>query len=120
MLRVKNANYATTNLNLAMRLDLRETCKGGRTRTWLARAKENAKIGETFQIEMTVPPLDLNGEIGTADALLALRYVMGLVDLTDAQLANADADGDGSVTIIDSLLILRAAMELIPGLPYAD
>ncbi|MBR3297639.1 MAG: choice-of-anchor J domain-containing protein [Clostridia bacterium] len=64
--------------------------------------------------------VDLNGEIGTADALLALRYVMGLVDLTDAQLANADADGDGSVTIIDSLLILRAAMELIPGLPYAD
>ena len=63
VLRVKNANYATTNLNLAMRLDLRETRKGGRTRTWLARAKENAKIGETFQIEMTVPPLDLNGGI---------------------------------------------------------
>ena len=58
VLRVKNANYATTNLNLAMRLDLRETRKGGRTRTWLARAKENAKIGETFQIEMQVPPLD--------------------------------------------------------------
>jgi hypothetical protein len=63
VLRVKNANYATTNLNLAMRLDVRETRKGGRTRTWLARTKENAKIGETFQIEMPVPPLDLNGEI---------------------------------------------------------
>ncbi|MBR4171278.1 MAG: hypothetical protein IKR48_06470 [Kiritimatiellae bacterium] len=64
-LRVKNVNFASTNLNLALRLDLRETRKGGRTRTYLARAKEHTKIGETFALELTVPPLDLNGEIAS-------------------------------------------------------
>ena len=62
-LRVKNVNFATTNLNLALRLDLRETRKGGHTRTFLARAKEHAKIGESFALELAVPPLDLHGEV---------------------------------------------------------
>ena len=62
-LRVKNANVATTNLSLAMRLDLRETRRGGRSRTFLARAKPSSKIGETIQLEMPVPPLDVSGQI---------------------------------------------------------
>ena len=61
--------------------------------------------------------VDNDGDVDTADALLALRYVMGLIDLTDTQLAQAEVDGDGEVTIVDSLLILRVALGLLESFP---
>ena len=60
-IKVRNANYATTNLNLAARLTISEKRKGGQSRTFVARAKENQKIGETITLEIQVPPLDING-----------------------------------------------------------
>ncbi|MBR3298671.1 MAG: choice-of-anchor J domain-containing protein [Clostridia bacterium] len=61
--------------------------------------------------------IDLDGEVTTADALLGLRYMMGVAELTEDQLAQADVTGDGEISIIDSLLILRYAMGLIDGFP---
>ncbi|MBR5948664.1 MAG: DUF2436 domain-containing protein [Clostridia bacterium] len=61
--------------------------------------------------------VDMDGDVDTADALLALRYSMGLIELTEQQLAQAEVDGDGEVTIVDSLLIIRKAMELIESFP---
>ncbi|MBO4847932.1 MAG: Ig-like domain-containing protein [Clostridia bacterium] len=53
--------------------------------------------------------VDKNGEISSADALLLLRYVLGLQTLTNAQLAVADVDGNGVINTADALLILRMA-----------
>ena len=64
--------------------------------------------------------VDLNGEVTTADALLALRYVMGLVELDEEQLAQADVDGDGEITMIDCLLIQRYAMGVIESFPVEN
>ncbi len=60
-------------------------------------------------------PGDVNGDGSAAidDALLAMRYAMGLISLTDEQLACADVNGDGDVAIDDALIIMRAAMGLI-------
>ena len=61
----------------------------------------------------TLGDVDLDGDVDTADALLALRYVMGFVELNEEQLAQAEVTGEGNVSMVDCLLILRKAMELI-------
>ena len=57
-------------------------------------------------------PGDVNGSgaIETGDALLILRYMLGVETLTEEQLAAADFDGSGTVDQADALLILRAAL----------
>jgi hypothetical protein len=55
--------------------------------------------------------VDLNGSVDGADALLALRYAMGIMtDLTAEQLAQGDVNGDGAVDGTDALMILRMSM----------
>lgn len=66
-----------------------------------------------------VGDVDNDGDVDTADALMALRYTLGLIELTEDQLAKADVDGDGSVTVIDPLLIARKGLELIDNFPVA-
>jgi hypothetical protein len=60
-------------------------------------------------------PGDVNrdGNVQIDDALLAMRYAMGLIDLTPEQLELAEMDGDGTVTISDALIIMRMAMGLV-------
>ncbi len=57
--------------------------------------------------------VDGDGEVTIADALLVLRYCMGVQELTDAQLEVADINGDGEVSLDDAILLLRLAMGLI-------
>ncbi|MCH5279701.1 MAG: S8 family serine peptidase [Christensenellaceae bacterium] len=63
--------------------------------------------------DYTLGDIDDNGQINIQDAVLALRYSMGLTDLTDIQLLAADVNCDGYVNIQDALLILRKAMGLL-------
>ena len=74
-----------------------------------------------FTVEEPEPAIigdvDLNGEVDIADALMALRYMMGLIELTDEQLAQAEVDGDGEVSMVDCLLIQRKAMGIIGSFP---
>jgi hypothetical protein len=78
---------------------------------------------ETVDLLVEEPEADIigdadgDGEVTTADALLALRYVMGLDELDEEQLAQADVDGDGEVTMIDCLLIQRYVMGVIAAFP---
>ncbi|MBO4563657.1 MAG: dockerin type I repeat-containing protein [Clostridia bacterium] len=59
---------------------------------------------------------DLNGTVTSADALLALRYVMGVVDLSVKQKAAADVTFNGTVESADALKILRYVMGVIATL----
>ena len=56
---------------------------------------------------------DGDGSVSIQDALLVLRYSMGLVGPDGIELENADFDGNGSVEMPDALAILRRAMGLI-------
>ena len=52
----------------------------------------------------------MDGNVTAADALLVIRYAMGLTDLTETQLALADLNGNGTVNTEDASLVLRAAL----------
>ncbi|MBO4848999.1 MAG: Ig-like domain-containing protein [Clostridia bacterium] len=56
--------------------------------------------------------IDGNGSVTSSDALLLLRYTMGLAALTPEQLALADIDGNGTINSADALAILRMTMAL--------
>ncbi|MBR5949606.1 MAG: hypothetical protein IKZ82_13330 [Clostridia bacterium] len=55
---------------------------------------------------------DGNGSVTVADAILALRYAMGLLDDDALVLAASDMDGNGSVSMADAVAILRIGMGL--------
>ena len=56
---------------------------------------------------------DGDGTVSVADALIVLRFSMGLISASALDTAAADMDGSGSVTVADALLILRKAMGII-------
>ena len=51
-----------------------------------------------------------SGNVDVQDAMLVLRYTLGIGDLSANQLALADMNNDGSVNAQDAMIILRAAM----------
>ena len=51
-----------------------------------------------------------DGVVDSLDALLVLRYTMGLVGANALDLAHADVNGDGAVDSADALLILRRTL----------
>lgn len=65
--------------------------------------------------QQPVVPGDANGDgnVDVADALLAIRYSMGLFQLSENALSACDIDHDGSVVVSDALMILRRAMGII-------
>ena len=60
---------------------------------------------------------DANGDgtVNAVDALVAMRYVLGVSteSLTPEQIAAADFNGDGAVNAVDTLLIMRFSLGLI-------
>ena len=54
--------------------------------------------------------VDGNGVVNSSDALLTMRYALGIIGLTPDQLLSADVNGDGSIDTTDALIILRTAM----------
>ncbi len=57
--------------------------------------------------------LDSDGKVTVADAILSLKWVVGLGhSLSLEEVAVSDLDGDRAVTVKDTLLILRAAVGL--------
>ena len=55
---------------------------------------------------------DNSGAVNVADALLALRYAMGLINASELNTQAADMDGNGSITVADAITILRMALGL--------
>ena len=53
---------------------------------------------------------DGDGSVTVADALLAMRYAMGLIGADELDIDAANIDGSGTVDISDALTILRMAM----------
>lgn len=62
--------------------------------------------------QMIPGDVNMDGVVDSADALLAMRYSMGLADLSAEQLLRGDMDGSGTVTSADAVAIFRIAMGL--------
>ena len=60
--------------------------------------------------EYALGDVNMDGSVSVSDALMVLRFTMGLETLSDAQLELADFNGDGTVSTVDALDILRAAI----------
>lgn len=54
--------------------------------------------------------VDGNGVVDTTDAIMVLRYTLGVIDLTPEQQLAADYNGDNVIDTMDAILILRAAV----------
>lgn len=65
---------------------------------------------------------DVNNDkkVSTADAVLVMRNVLGMQDLSADAVVRADVDGDSSVTIIDSIYILRHICGTIDTFPVEE
>ncbi len=76
---------------------------------------EVAITGETTEIEYG----DVNGDhnVTVDDALLILRYYVGLDTLDDDALLRADVTGEGSVNVDDALYVLQYYVSLITEFP---
>gem|GEM_PF-2496975 len=73
----------------------------------------------TAQYERMQPTLlgdiDLDGEVSSVDALLALRYSMHLNELHGQQIVNGDMNGDGELNSTDAILIMRIVLRVMPS-----
>lgn len=63
---------------------------------------------------------DGSGSIDSIDAMLALRFSVGLISDDQANTAVLDVNGDGSVDSIDAMLILRHSVNLIDKFPVEN
>ena len=72
------------------------------TETWLGILTEEyaASAGD----------VDGSGEATVVDALLAMRYAMGIIELGLNEQLRGDMNGDGNLDATDSLLILRSVL----------
>ncbi len=62
-----------------------------------------------------------NGEISTDDALLVLRHVVGLKQITDKEAyILADMDHDGECSVTDAITILKTAVRIVGKVPYTQ
>ncbi len=64
--------------------------------------------------------VDLDGDVDTADARLALRAAVNLVTLTGAAATNADVDGNNIINSTDARYILRYAVKLLDYFPLEE
>ena len=70
----------------------------------------NGIVVKTFQIfNGMIGDVNFDESITAEDALMTLRYTVGLTELNNLQLSVADVNGDDDITTEDSLLILRHA-----------
>ena len=54
--------------------------------------------------------VNMDGSVNINDAVLVMRYSMGVADLSAEQIALADINGDASVNTGDAVVIMRIAM----------
>ena len=62
---------------------------------------------------------DVNGDgsVNMEDALIVMRYAMGIGEIYEPNLPYADVNGDGVINMADALLIMRYNLGLIDGFP---
>lgn len=78
----------------------------------------NSSTSQRFFINKLYYNGDINGDgvISIADATELQKHLVGLITLSEEQLAVADTNGDGSVSVADATQIQKYITQLIPSL----
>ena len=63
---------------------------------------------------------DGDGEVTAADALLTMRFVMGLIPEEEICAGNINVNGDDEYSLVDALLIIRKVMGFIDLFPVEE
>lgn len=77
--------------------------------------RDCAMVDDVVYSGSTVPAdgdADANGIVDMNDALLTMRFAIGLVDESAIDVRRADVDMSGDITLNDALMILRGALGL--------
>ena len=74
-------------------------------------------VNDTMEVVPLYGDTDLNLSITAGDAGDALDFVVGSIDLIEAQQTHADVSGDGDVSAFDASLILQRTVGGIPCFP---
>ena len=56
--------------------------------------------------------VDGDGVVRVSDAVLIMRYALGLIEFTPEQILCGDVDGDGFVKVADAVMVIRIALGL--------
>ena len=59
-----------------------------------------------------VGDVDGDGAVRVSDAVLIMRYALGLIEFTPEQILCGDVDGDGFVKVADAVMVIRIALGL--------
>ncbi|MBR3298358.1 MAG: hypothetical protein IKI64_04045 [Clostridia bacterium] len=73
---------------------------------------EHTELDAHFESPFLIGDADDDGEITIADAMLIMRYSMNIIDASELDLENSNANGDGIVNASDALAVLRMAMDI--------
>mgnify|MGYP000018222367 CR=1 FL=1 len=60
-----------------------------------------------------VGDVDGDGAVRVSDAVLIMRYALGLIEFTPEQILCGDVDGDGVIKIADAVMVVRIALGLV-------
>ena len=80
--------------------------------TWVTVAPDDATTDEPNP--GLLADVNQDGSVTSADAILVMRFVVGLIGLDEIQLVLADVNQDGNINAGDAVLTLRKAVGLIP------
>jgi len=69
------------------------------------------------QIADRLGDINGDGQVDVIDVIMAVKYCLGLIDLSDEQVAKADVNGDGIVDVRDVTLIMLYSLGLITEFP---
>ena len=60
-----------------------------------------------------VGDVDGDGAVRVSDAVLIMRYALGLIEFTPEQILCGDVDSDGFVKVADAVMVIRIALGLV-------
>lgn len=74
---------------------------------------QEAYMTAVFEASAIPGDVDGSGSLDASDALVILRCVLGIEELSDELASVCDADGNGVVNTLDALMVLRAALGIV-------
>ena len=72
------------------------------------------------ELSDTIGDANGDGEVDLEDALLVMRAVLDIQQLSENNASFCDVNGDGVLTFADALIILRVVLGLMAGFPNAE